>query len=66
MINERLINCPPQLAPPLVQALFDEIQWATEDMKEVRHDIHMEHTWQQEHSSNGLDVTAGLGACYML
>ncbi|GBF97124.1 hypothetical protein Rsub_10135 [Raphidocelis subcapitata] len=31
MINERLINAPPQLAPPLMQALFDEIAWATED-----------------------------------
>eukprot|EP00775_Hariotina_reticulata_P001502 gene1502-1840_t len=33
IINERLINSPPQLAPPLVQALFDEIGWATEDMQ---------------------------------
>jgi len=32
VINERLLNSPPQLAPPLVQALFDEISWATEDM----------------------------------
>lgn len=31
IINERLINSPPQLAPPLVQALFSEITWATED-----------------------------------
>lgn len=31
LINERLINSPPQLAPPLVQALFSEISWATED-----------------------------------
>ncbi|WIA22012.1 hypothetical protein OEZ85_004365 [Tetradesmus obliquus] len=31
IINERLVNCPPQLAPPLVQALFDEVGWATED-----------------------------------
>eukprot|EP00879_Flechtneria_rotunda_P000963 GHRR01001096.1.p1 GENE.GHRR01001096.1~~GHRR01001096.1.p1 ORF type:complete len:345 (+),score=133.81 GHRR01001096.1:233-1267(+) len=31
IINERLINSPPQLAPPLVQALFDEICWAAED-----------------------------------
>ena len=31
ILNERLINCPPQLAPPLVQALFSEISWATED-----------------------------------
>lgn len=30
-MSERLINCPPQLAPPLQQALFDEIAWATED-----------------------------------
>jgi hypothetical protein len=31
LVNERLINSPPQLAPPLVQALFSEIDWATED-----------------------------------
>jgi BCCIP len=31
IINERLINCPPQLAPPLLQALLDEVAWATED-----------------------------------
>ena len=31
MVSERLINCPPQLSPPLQQALYDEIQWATED-----------------------------------
>ncbi|DBB08274.1 TPA: hypothetical protein ACH3X3_008448 [Trebouxia sp. C0006] len=29
--NERLVNCPPQLAPPLNQALFDEVTWAQED-----------------------------------
>jgi protein BCP1 len=31
LLNERLINSPPQLAPPLVQALFSEISWAMED-----------------------------------
>ena len=31
LVSERLINCPPQVAAPLQQALFDEIQWATED-----------------------------------
>lgn len=31
LLNERLLNCPPQLGPPLQQALFDEILWATED-----------------------------------
>eukprot|EP00959_Pyramimonas_sp_CCMP1952_P468540 9493403-Pyramimonas_sp.AAC.1 len=31
MINERLVNCPPQLATPLTTGLFDEIAWATED-----------------------------------
>lgn len=31
IVNERLINCPPQLAPPLLQALLDEVAWATED-----------------------------------
>ena len=32
VVSERLLNCPPQLAPPLQQALFEEeIPWATED-----------------------------------
>ena len=31
IISERVYNCPPQLAPPLQQALHDEIDWATED-----------------------------------
>lgn len=31
LLSERLVNCPPQLAPPLNQALFDEISWAVED-----------------------------------
>lgn len=31
IVSERLINCPPQLAPPLQQALLDEMDWATED-----------------------------------
>ena len=31
LVSERLVNCPPQLAPPLNQALFDEIEWAQED-----------------------------------
>ena len=31
LVSERLVNAPPQLAPPLNQALFDEIEWAQED-----------------------------------
>ena len=31
VINERLINIPQETAPPLVDGLFDEIGWATED-----------------------------------
>ena len=32
VINERLLNCPPQLASPLHHSLFDEeIPWAVED-----------------------------------
>ena len=30
MVSERLVNCPPQLAPPLMRALFDEIKDASE------------------------------------
>ena len=28
IVSERLVNCPPQLAPPLVKGLFDEISAA--------------------------------------
>jgi protein BCP1 len=35
IVSERLINVPLDLAPPLYQGLFDEINWATED--EVSH-----------------------------
>lgn len=31
LVSERLVNAPPQLAPPLNQALFDEIEWAQDD-----------------------------------
>ena len=31
LISERLENCPPQLAPPLMRALFDEIRQAAKD-----------------------------------
>lgn len=34
MVSQRLVNLPPQLLPPLYDALFDEVSWATED--EVR------------------------------
>ncbi|MDC1215268.1 BCIP domain-containing protein [bacterium] len=31
LLNERVINIPPETASPLVEGLFDEIGWATED-----------------------------------
>ncbi|GAX79701.1 hypothetical protein CEUSTIGMA_g7142.t1 [Chlamydomonas eustigma] len=31
LVNERLINCPPKLAPPLMQFLFEEIREVCED-----------------------------------
>lgn len=31
LLNERLVNSPPQIAPPLVQALFEEIDQAAGD-----------------------------------
>lgn len=34
MVSQRVVNLPPQLLPPLYDALFDEVSWATED--EVR------------------------------
>ncbi|CAH9100261.1 unnamed protein product [Cuscuta europaea] len=31
LVSQRVANLPPQLLPPLYDALFDEISWATED-----------------------------------
>ncbi|XP_074285040.1 protein BCCIP homolog [Silene latifolia] len=31
IVSQRVTNLPPQLLPPLYDALFDEISWATED-----------------------------------
>ncbi len=38
IVSERLVNCPPQLAPPLVKGLFDEISAAAKaKVRLVRH-----------------------------
>lgn len=39
LVSQRVMNLPPQLLPPLYDALFDEISWATEDelTEELRH-----------------------------
>ncbi|KAK3023981.1 hypothetical protein RJ639_042871 [Escallonia herrerae] len=31
LISQRVVNLPPQLLPPMYDALFDEVLWATED-----------------------------------
>ncbi|BBH08690.1 CDK inhibitor P21 binding protein [Prunus dulcis] len=31
LVSQRVMNLPPQLLPPLYDALFDEVSWATED-----------------------------------
>ncbi|KAJ6814045.1 protein BCCIP-like protein [Iris pallida] len=38
LVSQRFVNCPNQLVPPLYDALFDEVSWATEDepTKELR------------------------------
>ncbi len=36
VVSERLINCPPQLAPPLQQNLFDEARAVAEDEDEKK------------------------------
>ena len=44
IINERVINIPQETAPPLVDGLFDEIGWATEDepTKELRDSVQVQ------------------------
>lgn len=31
LVAQHVMNFPPQLLPPLYDALFDEVSWATED-----------------------------------
>uniref|UniRef100_I1KRT3 Protein BCCIP homolog n=1 Tax=Glycine max TaxID=3847 RepID=I1KRT3_SOYBN len=47
LVSQRMVNLPPQLLPPLYDALFDEVSWATEDeLKNVE---------QKRKQSNGSD-----------
>lgn len=31
LVSQQVMNFPPQLLPPLYDAIFDEVSWATED-----------------------------------
>jgi len=39
LLNERLVNCPPQIAPPLVQYLFEEVERARREEAEERAEL---------------------------
>eukprot|EP01120_Amphizonella_sp_Union-15-10_P015824 TRINITY_DN820_c0_g1_i2.p1 TRINITY_DN820_c0_g1~~TRINITY_DN820_c0_g1_i2.p1 ORF type:complete len:279 (+),score=60.90 TRINITY_DN820_c0_g1_i2:92-928(+) len=41
IINERMFNVPPQLAPHLLKCLFEEIQWAIEDKEPFNFDHYL-------------------------
>ncbi|XP_052186176.1 protein BCCIP homolog isoform X3 [Diospyros lotus] len=45
LVSQRVVNLPPQLLPPLYDALFDEISWATEDERteELRRSFCLKH-----------------------
>ncbi|XP_058214908.1 protein BCCIP homolog [Rhododendron vialii] len=45
LVSQRVVNLPPQLLPPLYDALFDEVSWATEDepTKELRKSFCFKH-----------------------
>ncbi|KAJ7954257.1 Protein BCCIP-like [Quillaja saponaria] len=45
LVSQRVVNLPPQLLPPLYEALFDEVIWATEDepTKELRRSFQFKH-----------------------
>lgn len=40
LVSQRFVNCPYQLVPPLYDALFDEIAWATEDEVKQQTAVH--------------------------
>eukprot|EP00882_Tetradesmus_deserticola_P020570 GHRQ01022224.1.p1 GENE.GHRQ01022224.1~~GHRQ01022224.1.p1 ORF type:complete len:254 (+),score=93.39 GHRQ01022224.1:84-845(+) len=62
IINERLVNCPPQLAPPLVQALFDEVGWAAEDEPQVGGGLELDCFVQRTSSNSNSDMNNALGS----
>ena len=39
MMNERIVNIPQQLAPPLHAMLLDDVKWARENPEECGHDV---------------------------
>ncbi|KAL8549651.1 hypothetical protein ACS0TY_008483 [Phlomoides rotata] len=45
VVSQRVVNLPPQLLPPLYDALFDEVNWATEDepTEELRRSFRFKH-----------------------
>ncbi|BAT93393.1 Protein BCCIP-like protein [Vigna angularis] len=45
LVSQRMVNLPPQLLPPLYDALFDEVLWATEDepTEELRNSFKFKH-----------------------
>lgn len=45
LVSQRVVNLPPQLLPPLYDALFDEVSWGTEDepTKELRKSFCFKH-----------------------
>ncbi|XP_052186721.1 protein BCCIP homolog isoform X3 [Diospyros lotus] len=59
LVSQRVVNLPPQLLPPLYDALFDEISWATEDERteELRRSFCLKHylllTRIYEHMNGG-------------
>lgn len=62
LISERLINCPPQLAPPLQQNLFEEIKAAAEEEDtEVRSHTRLLYCFR--HGSATLSVKLQLRLC---
>ncbi len=71
VINERLLNCPPQLASPLHHGLFDEeIPWAVEDepTEELRHSFDFKYyllisrVYQDMFQEDGKQAAAQQGA----
>lgn len=41
LLNERLINMPPQVVPPMFKMLLEEIQWAIEDKEPYQFEYYM-------------------------
>ena len=55
LVNERLLNSPPELSPPLFEALLLEACWAVEDQPTQVSQARVRNQWAVKHMCTHVD-----------